>query len=195
MKTIHRIGALVLLIFVFAHIANHVAGFFGIEAHQAFAGAIRKIYRNPIGEPFLIALLGIQLTTGASLALASAKRERPRSIASAIELIAAGLFAAFILIHLTAVAMSRYYFGVQTDFFWIADLFRPGPMRIYIIAFHYVGIVAVMTHAGFGVAYFCESIGAPKLGRRIRTLIVTIGIIAGALSVAAYGGIFFETGI
>ncbi|MCB2114068.1 MAG: hypothetical protein R3C42_05350 [Parvularculaceae bacterium] len=195
MKILHRISALLILLFIIAHVANHVSAVFGVETYQAFAATLRKVYRSEIGEPLLIALLGVQLISGAALALASSKREGPRPLLSAVELIAAGLFAAFILIHLTAIAMTRYYFGVQTDFFWIAELFRPGPLRAYIVAFHFIGIVAVMTHVGVGAYYFCRSLGAPAFGRRLGYLFAISGVLSAAVAVAAYSGAFFNTGV
>ena len=55
---------------------------------------------------------------------------------------------------------------MQTDFYWIADMFRESRLRPYIMAFYFLGIASIAVHAGIGVKYLLRALGLNKIGIR-----------------------------
>ena len=192
MKTLHRIIAIGLLFFVLAHVGNHLVAAIGIREHQAYMSVVRLIYRHPIVEPLLISAIFVQAITGGALIMAAAKRPERRSLLSWLELVSAGIFVIFIVVHLSAIVVTRFYFEMQTDFYWVADLFRESRLQPYIIGFHFLGVVAVMTHAGVGLKYMFEALRLPGFGRLLAMVFIVLGTAIAAIAIAAYSGAFYE---
>jgi|GEM_PF-5930913 len=190
MKTLHRIIAVLLLFFIIAHIGNHVAAAFGIKTYNAYLSTVRIIYRHPIVEMFLIILIGLQTMTGFNLVVTSFQRAEKKSLISWLEILSAVVFVLFIVIHLTAIAVTRFYFEMQTDFYWVAEMFRAGPLQPYIMGFHFLGVVAVTTHASIGLKYMFEAMGCEGCGHILAVLFILTGLISAAIAVGAYGGVF-----
>lgn len=191
MRTLHRLSAVVLVIFVVAHIGNHIAAAFGVEAHRTVNAFLRRIYRHPIGEPTLIGLIALQIGTGVNLFIASARRNDGSGVQSLAELLSLLAFLAFIFVHLAAVAVVRYFEQEQTDFYWISELMsRKTPLQPYIVAFHFLGAAAVSFHAGLGLKYMFKSFGLTRTGHALMIAIILFGVAGGAISVAAYAGLF-----
>ena len=191
MKTLHRIAALLLLLFVLVHIGNHVAAAIGPKTYNAYLATARIVYRNPIVEPLLIALIGAQAITGFSLIIKSFQRDEKRSLASWFEIFSAVGFVIFIIIHLSAIAVTRFYFEVQTDFYWVAEMFRAGALQPFIIGFHFLGIMTVTIHAGIGLKYMFDGIGLGKIGRTAAVTLIVAGFAASVIALSAYSGQFY----
>ncbi|GJL93270.1 hypothetical protein [Hyphococcus sp.] len=188
MKHLHRAAALILSVFVLAHIGNHVAGVFSLEVYFRYLTAVRQIYRHPIGEPILIGLIIIQMITGLAITVGAFQRRERRKLHSWIEIIAAWLFFLFITIHLASIAVTRFYFEMETDFLWVATMMRPSLLQPYIIAFHFLGIVVVTTHMGIGFRYLLTAIGLPRLGSVVAALIASAGLVAATIAIIVYTG-------
>ena len=58
----------ILLLFVGPHIVNHVAGFWNGPVHIEIMNAVRRVYRDDIVQPMLLALIGFQILSGTALA-------------------------------------------------------------------------------------------------------------------------------
>lgn len=187
----HRAGALVLFAFIVAHFGNHLVAALGPQTHQDYLSTVRLAYRHPIAEPVLITLFFLQAFTGLWLAGATFRRPEPRTLLSRIELAAAIMFAAFILIHLASIWFSRAYLGMDTNFYWIASLMRASPAQAGIVAFHVLGVLAVTLHAGIGAYYFAKALGAPTFGRAIRGLVFLFGVVVAFVAAAAYSGALY----
>lgn len=191
MKTLHRIFAVFLLIFIIVHLGNHAAAAFGIDQFNTYISTVRVYYKHPIVEPTLITLIIAQGFTGVWLTITSFQRPEKRSIISWIELLSAWVFLFFIIIHLTAIAVTRYYFEMQTDFYWAATMMRETRLQPYIIGFHFLGVAAVSIHTGIGVKYLFGAIGAASIGRILGIMLAIAGIAAGTIGIAAYTGVFY----
>ena len=188
MKTLHRITAILLLLFILAHIGNHVAAAFGPKTYNSYLATVRIVYRNPIIEPLLITLVGIQMISGFNLIIKSFQRDAKRSLLSWLEFFSAIVFVLFIVIHLSAIAVTRFYFEIQTDFYWVAEMFRAGALQPYIIGFHFLGIMAVTVHSGIGIKYLFDAMGLGKNGRTVAVSIIAVGLGASIIAIAAYSG-------
>jgi succinate dehydrogenase/fumarate reductase cytochrome b subunit len=188
MKNLHRASALILSVFVLAHIGNHVVGVFGLEAYFRYLTAVRQIYRHPIGEPILIGLIILQMFTGIAITVRAFQRRERRKLLSWIEIVAAWLFFMFITIHLASIAVTRFYFEMETDFLWVATMMRPSPLQPFVIAFHFLGIVVVTTHMGIGFRFLLTAAGLSRLGNVVAALVAVAGVVAAVIAIAGYTG-------
>lgn len=188
MKNLHRASALILSVFVLAHVGNHVAGVFGLETYFRYLTAVRQVYRHPIGEPILIGLIIIQMITGLAITVSAFQRRERRKLVSWIEVVAAWLFFLFITIHLASIAVTRFYFEMETDFLWVATMMRPSPLQPFVIAFHFLGIVVVTTHMGIGFRFLLTAIGLRRIGNVVAALIAGAGFIAATIAIGVYTG-------
>lgn len=188
MKNLHRASALILSVFVAAHIGNHVIGVFGLETYFRYLTAVRQIYRHPVGEPILIGLIIIQMVSGLAITVSAFQRRERRKLLSWVEIVAAWLFFLFITIHLASIAVTRFYFEMETDFLWVATMMRPSPLQPYIVAFYFLGIVVVTTHMGIGFRYLLTAIGLRRTGSVVAALIASAGLVAATIAIVVYTG-------
>jgi len=73
-RTLHRRCAVVVTVFVLAHLANHAAALGGIAAHARFMEGARLVYRQPVVEAVLLLCVALQAASGLWLAGAGWKR-------------------------------------------------------------------------------------------------------------------------
>jgi len=67
-RVAHGLTAAILSLYVFFHIANHLSGLAGEDAHAAVMQIGRVVYRSRLGEPLLVAAMLFQIGTGLYLA-------------------------------------------------------------------------------------------------------------------------------
>lgn len=188
LKFLHRFGAVLILSFVLVHLTHHIVALAGADAHRAFSDLLRPIYRHQFIEPALLGFFALQATTGIGLAMASARRLEARSLASWIELISAFYFLIFISVHLAAVFFTRLHLYGQTDYYWVTDLFAASPLQPVVIGFHVLGAISVAVHAGVGLRYFFQGLGAANVDRAVMSMMTAFGLLAGVVAAFAYGG-------
>jgi hypothetical protein len=109
----HGVGGVVVLIYVLFHITNHLFGLIGPAAHAAIMYVGRHVYRAPVIEPLLVALLLFQIASGLHLAWQWSVRQtdfyRTFQVASGVYL------AVFILGHMNSVFIyARRFPGIPT---------------------------------------------------------------------------------
>jgi hypothetical protein len=63
-RIVHGITAAVLCLYVAFHLANHLFGLIGPDAHAAVMKIGRIVYRSGVGEPLLVAAVLFQIGTG-----------------------------------------------------------------------------------------------------------------------------------
>jgi len=64
----HGISAsVILLLFIGPHLVNHAAGFWNGPVHIAIMNVLRRVYRDDIAQPVLLALIGFQILSGTAL--------------------------------------------------------------------------------------------------------------------------------
>ena len=192
MRTFHQISAIFLLAFIVTHLGNHIAAAFGPKTFNAYLSAVRPFYRHPVVEPALIALFLIQAFTGSNLIIGSFRRDEKRSLGGWLELFFIVVFTIFIIIHLSAIAVTRFHFEMQTDFYWVAELFRASALQPFILSVHFLGVVAVAVHVGIGLKYMFRSIGLEKPGDWAAMIFIILGVVTATLAVAAYSGALYS---
>lgn len=145
-KKIHYISGILLGLFIGLHIVNHLMIVNGADAHIIFMESIRKFYRNPFIEAFLLLAVVIQVSSGISLA--RKKWNHTPSIFEKLQLWSGLFFVYFLVSHTSVVLLGRYIFHLDTNLYYGASPLNNNPLKFYFI-FHYgLAILAFFTHVG-----------------------------------------------
>lgn len=171
-RKLHRLSAFVLSIFLLAHLGNHVVGLGGQQAHRAYMGSARTVYRHPVVEPLLLSLVLWQVVSGVRLLL-RAWRTRAGTVAWLQAL--SGLYLAiFIVIHIGAVLIGRYM-GLDTDFRFAAAGFHVAPWGWFFAPYYFFAVASLMTHIGCAM-YWSASGSVARYRWALLSAFVVIGI-------------------
>lgn len=181
----HRASALALLLFLGLHLANHVAGLWGVDSHIAFMDKARSLYRQPFVEPVLLALVCFQIGSGLTLAVRG-WRTRTGRVAWLQAL--SGLYVAlFLLNHVTAVLTGRLVDGLDTNFYFATAGFHVAGWPWFFVPYYFLAVAALLSHIGCAL-YWNISGGETRAARIALTLCILLGIVLGALFVAMMAG-------
>ena len=185
-KLTHRISATIIIVFVIVHLANHIAGFWGVAAHQAFMDGARRIYRSPPAEVLLLAAVVVQVMTG--LAQVQAGWGKRRSAWDRLQA-ASGLYLALYLVnHTLSVLAARVFYHLDSDFYLAAAVLTIEPLPVFFAPYYALGIFAVFVHVACAIR---AHLPAP-LGGRIATGVVASAALAAPAIVAVFMGAFYE---
>jgi succinate dehydrogenase/fumarate reductase cytochrome b subunit len=191
-RRFHKTSAMVLVIFVFFHMLNHLSGLFGIEAYNAVQKVLRLVYRFPPVEFILLLMVSSQLLTGMWLLVRALRRGRPQGFWSWLQVISGGMFFWFLAEHLLALVAARWGFGLDTNFSWPASVMNGPPFTWYFIPYYFLGVVAALSHIGVGLRYWALDAGKPKLGNWIGFGCMSAGVVIGAVVVIVLTETLFE---
>lgn len=183
-RNIHRTSAAVLLLFVAAHIGNHLAALVGLGAHEATMRALRVIYRHPLIEPLLLLAVMVQITTGL-IQFVRGWRVRSGRVAWLQAWSGFYLFL-FLAIHVTAVLAGRGG-GLDTNFHFAAAGMHAG-LAGFFAPYYFTAVAALFTHLGCAAYWWLTGRGRETAaGRALAAMIVT-GVLLAALIVALLAG-------
>lgn len=143
MKKIHRLTAIILGLFIISHLAVHLFALGGIDAHLKALDAVQWIYRHPIGEIILVAVILIQIITG--LKRLKAKRKSPDRWAKAQ--VYSGLYLMFFMVvHTSAAIYTHNIHGLETDFYWAAGSMNISPVKFMFWPYYFAGVLSFFVH-------------------------------------------------
>jgi succinate dehydrogenase/fumarate reductase cytochrome b subunit len=145
LKRIHRGAAILLSVFIVAHLVNHIAGLAGPALHQSIQESLRKIYRFAPIEVALLLAVGTQMITGLSLVIV---KKRPSSRYDWMQLLSGLYLAFFLCFHLRAVMLARFEWNVETDFHFAAWGIHHPPNHYFFVPYYGVAVFAVFLHVG-----------------------------------------------
>lgn len=154
LRPLHLVSGLLIGSFLVAHIANHIAMFWGAAAHIATMDAIRPFYRNVFAETVLMAALVFQL--GSGLRLIWRRRKEPKSTLGKIQMASGIALALFIMNHVGAVWAGRLLFGLDTNYHFAAAGFHAG-LAVFFIPYYFLGVCAFFAHAACALAWRMEN--------------------------------------
>jgi succinate dehydrogenase/fumarate reductase cytochrome b subunit len=178
---IHRGSAAVLITFAAVHLANHLAGLRGVEAHLAFMDAARSVYRAPFVEPFLLLAVLVQLLTG----LAQLRAGRSRSdFWSRLQAVSGGYLLFFLAIHTLAILAARGWFGLDSNFFLAAAVLTIPPLPLLFAPYYALGILALFAHIACAVHFRIHG----ENGDRVAKSLLVAGAILAPIIVAVFTG-------
>ncbi|MFN4119034.1 hypothetical protein [Acidovorax sp.] len=183
LRSLHRASAMVLALFITAHVLGHLAGVASAAAHQAVLEALRGIYRQPVVEGVLLACVVFQGGSGLTL-LWRGWRQRRGAVAW-LQAASGAYLALFLLIHVTAVLVARQN-GVDTNLQFAAAGLRTPPQHWFFGPYYFLAVLALCTHAGcalyWNLPYRCRATvlaGAMVLGTLLAATLVAM--LAGGL--------------
>jgi succinate dehydrogenase/fumarate reductase cytochrome b subunit len=179
---IHRGSAAVLITFAAVHLANHLAGLRGVEAHLAFMDAARSVYRAPFVEPFLLLAVLVQLLTG--LAQLRAGSGRRSDVWSRLQAVSGGYLLFFLANHTLTILAARGWFGLDSNFFLAAAVLTIPPLPLLFAPYYALGVLALFAHIACAVHFRIHG----KHGDRIAKSLLVAGVVLAPIIVAVFTG-------
>jgi hypothetical protein len=190
LRITHGIAALtLLLVFLAAHLANHLVGLWTVEAHKELMKLLRLWYRATLVEPVVLGLCVVMIATGLVLVGFHTRTagDRYRTVQTAT---GAYLFA-FMLAHTAAVLWGR---SVHIDTDWVFASGGPKGLlfgtNYYLIPYYPLAIIAVSTHVALGlrIVLLGHQI-EPATAARVTHAISVLGALAAVLIATALLGV------
>ena len=143
-RKLHSTNAKLLIVFIVAHLANHLIALTGIENHLSTMEALRLVYRLPMIEWLLLILFASQIILGLLLAR---KRWKPKTPWARAQLISGLIVGFFLTQHIGALLNVRFAFiDLDTNFYWAASVATTWPLNLYFIPYYFIGVAAIFIH-------------------------------------------------
>ena len=185
-RTVHRVSAVPLAIFLAMHLLNHVVALWGVAAHLAFMDGARLVYRSPALEPMLLAAALVQIVTGIEQVRAGWRTRRgfwPKTQA------ASGLYLAFFLAnHTFWVLVARLGYGLDSNFYLAATFLTIWPLPFLFAPYYALGVFALFAHLACAAHFRMGG----RTGDRIGRAFVACGAVLAGVIVAAFMGAFYD---
>jgi hypothetical protein len=176
----------ILLLFVGPHIGNHLAGFWSGSVHIEIMNVVRRVYRDDIVQPVLLALIGFQILSGTALV---GRRMRMQSdFLGTVQTMSGVFVGVYFLAHTTAVFATRHA-GTDTNWIWLTA--PHGSMlvslsNLRLIAHYWVGPIAIFAHIACGLRMvLLQRDISPATTNRIALALITAGVVTSSIILAA----------
>lgn len=181
-RVAHGISGAILALFVLFHLANHLFGLVGPEAHLAVMKIGRTIYRSQVIEPLLVATFLFQVVTG--LRLAWHWSARPGDGFRVFQIASGGYLSLYILGHMNSVFVFSRTF-LHSDTGWGFATGAPtgliyDPWNIRLVPHYWLGVFLVLGHLVSGLRVVLLAHG---MSRALADRMFFAGL-AGAFSIA-----------
>jgi hypothetical protein len=183
-RKLHRYGAIVVTLFVLAHLANHLAALGGIAGHLRFMEAARVVYRQPVVETLL--LLGVAAQAGSGLRLLGAGWKRRRGWIAGLQAASGAYLALFLLIHVSAVLFGRLVLDLDTNVHFAAAGLQAWPYSLFFVPYYFLAVLAVFTHLGCALARRAGP--APRKRAAALAVPMGVGVVLSGMVLAALMG-------
>jgi hypothetical protein len=183
----HGVSALaILLLFVGPHIGNHLAGFWSGSVHIGIMNVVRRVYRDDIAQPALLALIGFQILSGT--VLVRRRMRMPSDIFGTVQTMCGAYIGVYFLAHMTAVFAARYA-GIDTNWSWLTrpnDSLLASLFKLRLIAHYWVGPIAIVAHVACGLRWILlQRDISPATANRIAWTLITLGVVVSSIIMAA----------
>jgi hypothetical protein len=183
----HGVSAVaILLLFVGPHIGNHLAGFWSGSVHIAIMNVVRRVYRDDMVQPVLLALIGFQILSG--IVLVRRRMTLPGDLFSTVQTMCGAYIGVYFLAHMTAVFAARYA-GTDTNWSWLTrpnDSLLFSLLKLRLIAHYWVGPIAIVAHLACGLRWILlQHDISPATTNRIAWALITAGVVASSLILLA----------
>ena len=183
-RVVHGVAAAIILVYVSFHLTNHLLGLLGPDVHAAVMKMGRQVYRSPVVEPILVALLLFQVVVGVWLAWRWSSL--PVDAFRVFQIGSGAYLAAFILTHLnSALVSARAVHHIETDWGWASGAptgLIHDAWNIRLVPHYALGVFFVLAHLSSGLRGVLIAHGA---GATVVNRIWTAGLVASALVSAA----------
>jgi hypothetical protein len=183
----HGVSALaILLLFVGPHIGNHLAGFWNGPLHIVIMDVVRRVYRDDIVQPVLLALIGFQILSGT--ALVRRRMRMPSDFFGTVQTMCGAYIGVYFLAHMTAVFAARHA-GTDTNWSWLTrpnDSLLFSLFKLRLIAHYWVGPIAIVAHVACGLRWvLLQRDISPATANRVAWALITLGVVASSIILLA----------
>ena len=144
LKKIHYISGLTITVFIGLHLFNHFVSVFGADVHIELMNKLRTVYRNILVESILLITVFIQVISG--LKLFSSKRKSINKYHEKLQIWTGLYLAFFLIIHVSAVMIGRYFLNVDTNFYFGVAGLNAFPLNLFFIPYYGFAIIAFFGH-------------------------------------------------
>ena len=175
----HRLLALMLGLFITAHLLGHLAALHSIAAQDAVLETLRRVYRAPWVEPFLLSGFAVQIAIGLRLVWRR-MAEKQKSIWSWLQILSGLYLALFVVLHASAAVWARWQYDLDTDFYWPAGTLVLSPLKYGFAPYYFFGIVSVFIHLAAAL-HFAGVVRWPKI-------LIGAGVLLAIALLAAFSG-------
>jgi succinate dehydrogenase hydrophobic anchor subunit len=191
-RVIHGLTAAVLVLYVLFHLANHLFGLAGPDAHAAVMRIGRTVYRSRVGEPVLVAAMLFQIGTGLYLAWRWSAAHQP--FHRTFQVASGAYLSLFILGHMNSVFIyARRFLGIPTD--WNFAIGAPtgllhDPWNIRLLPHYALGVFFVLSHIASGLRVVLISHGlSRRRADRLWAVATALSAIVATAIIAAMCGV------
>jgi succinate dehydrogenase/fumarate reductase cytochrome b subunit len=188
LRTLHGLSALLIAAYALVHLANHLVGLQGVQAHIAFMDAARKLYRNPLVEPVLLLAVAGQIVSGAILVIRG-WRER-RGLVSWLQAGSGAYLALFLLNHVTAVLYGRAVLHLDTNFYYAAAGLHVAPFQYFFAPYYFLAVLALFVHLACALSW-----QLPGRERLVLAPAALAGLGAALLIVLSLAGVLYPVDV
>lgn len=144
MKKFHYFSAMVITVFTFFHLLNHLTALHSIEAHIYVNSLFRMVYRNPIVETILMMCVAFQVFSGLSLWRNS--RKYAQNLFKKLQLWSGLYLSLFLIGHPIAVWVGRLQLHLDTNFYFGAMVLNVFPYVILFFIYYTLAIMSIFSH-------------------------------------------------
>lgn len=182
----------VLLMFLLAHLANHVLALWSIRLHEQAMQLLENVYRQPLIEPLLVILVIALVTSGFRLAWRATAA--PQDAHGVLQTLTGFFVGLFILSHLTAVfVMARMVLHIPTDWAFASGApvgLLADPWNVRLIPHYSIAVWAVLSHLGLGIRLVLRSHQyVASVGDAAARIMIGLGALTSVLITAALLGV------
>lgn len=144
-KRLHYISGIILSIFIMAHLGNHLMVLSSPDDHLNVMDQLRKVYRHPIVERFLLLAVIVQVFSGIKL-YRELKTLNSGNKVDKYQILTGLYLAFFLLLHVSAVLMGRLVFDLDTNLYFGAAGLNKFPLYLFFIPYYLSSVLAVFGH-------------------------------------------------
>ena len=152
--------------------------------------ALRRVYRNPVVEPVLVAVVLFQIGSGAVLLWR--RTARTSDLFGTLQTAAAAYLAVFLSSHLTAVfVLGRAVMKVDTDFSFASG--APAGLlldswNVRLVLHYFLAVCCLFVHLGSGARAVMLPHYPLAAANRIAWSIIGVGALAAAVAIVGLAG-------
>jgi hypothetical protein len=192
LRKLHALSAVVIIVFLGLHMANHLAGLTGVAAHIAFMRAARYAYRTPVIEAALLSAFVLQLASGLALAVRGWKQRH--GLVAWLQAGSGAYLALFLVVHVGSILFGRAVLNLDTNFYFAAAGLHVAPFGFFFAPYYFFGVAALFTHLACAAYWLAQ--GRSKLARFfVLAIPIATGAVMSLLVVLSLAGALYPVDI
>ncbi len=143
-KRLHFTSGLIIAIFIFAHLTNHLFSILGANAHIEVMKAMRTVYRNLLVEILLLLAVLLQIISG--LKLFFGERANAYTFFEKLHVWSGLYLAFFLIVHVGSVIIGRSVLYLDTNFYFGVAGLNTFPLNLFFIPYYTLAILSFFAH-------------------------------------------------